>query len=805
MRIAVIIETFPSLSETFISNKVKQLSLRGHQLFVFCNKINEGLLKDLFSEHTNIKVISLSKKNIVPYILLHPLHVIESLRAEGNFRKNIFAKYRSHNINNFSPDIIYFGFSGVAIAYLNLLDDLKGKKVVSCRGTAENVNLLSNKERQENLRILFEKVNAIHCVSAALKKIISPYCRNSEKIFINNPSIDTSVFKRIAPYKEQTPFIILSVGRFIFQKGYLIGLMAIRKFKEHNTNFKWIIAGGGPQHEELVFHIHQMELQHNAVLAGNKNRQEVIELYNQASVFFLPSVTEGIANVALEAMSMELPVVSTRCGGMEEVIVHGKDGLLADVYDHEALAANLLLLYKDAELRILLGKSARRKVATQFDLTMQIDKFENIYYELSKKYPVKTETKIDTNRSEKKDIYKPPAGKSLRIGIVVPQFPSYTETFFINKIIGLCERGHEVIVFCNIYSRDSLLHKVYGFKNYTKLKVVKLDFSKLGGTFIDTIFFNPFLLFKSISVTRKNFKRTLYYNLCAYYLKKHYCDIYHFGYSALAITYLSILEKLPGKIIVSCLGTAENVKPLTEDGRIEKLNSLFNKVDKIHCVSYKMAETIKQYGANEKKIFVNHPGINTQLFSRQKPYALHQHMKILSVGRLVFQKGFLVGVMAIAELKKKFQNFTWTIIGEGPEQEQLLFYIHSLELTNYVKLVGKKTRSEIIEFYEENDIFFLPSVSEGLPNVALEAMSMELPVMCAASGGIDEVVINNSNGILSNNFDFITMAHELYTLCTNYEKRKKLGECARKTIEKNFDLKRYVDVYEKEYYNVIQT
>lgn len=724
---------------------------------------------------------------------------------DGDFRKNIFRNYRADNINKFFPDIIYFGFSGVAISYLNVLDDLKGKKVVSCRGTAENVNLLANKERQENLKILFDKVDAIHCVSAALKQTILPYCKHTEKIFINNPSIDTSIFQRTRTYGEQSPFIILSVGRFIFQKGYLIGLMAIKKFKEYTNDFKWIIAGGGPQNEELVFHIHQMGLTDNVLLAGNKSRQEIIELYNQASVFFLPSVTEGIANVALEAMNMELPVVSTRSGGMEEVIVHERDGLLADVYDHDALATNLLQLFNDADLRILLGKSGRKKVAEHFDLTMQIDRFEGVYYQLLNKYPVKTEVKIDNDQLEQKTVYKASAiEKKLRIGVVVPQFPSYTETFFINKIIGLCERGHEVKVFCNIYNRDSLLHKVYEFKHYTNLKIVKLDFNKFGSTFLDTIFFNPVLLFKSIKSDDKSFKRGLYYNLCAHYFKKHRCDIYHFGYSALAVAYLSILQKLPGKIIVSCLGTAENVKPLTEDGRIEKLNLLFNKVDKIHCVSYKMAETIKQYGAIEEKIFVNHPGINTQLFSRKKPHTMHQHLKILSVGRLVFQKGFLIGILAIAELKKRFKNFTWTIIGEGPEKEQLLFYIHALGLSSHVKLVGRKTRDEIVAFYEENDIFFLPSISEGLPNVALEAMCMEMPVVCAASGGIDEVVIHNSNGILCNNFDFDAMAQQLLELSMNYGKRKKLGECARKTIEKNFDLKRYIDAYEREYYKAIE-
>jgi len=807
LRIAIIIETFPSLSETFLSNKVKQLCLRGHKVYVFCNKVNGVLFNELFRNDGNISVISLYKRNIIPYLLGHPRSIVKSLKSGGNFRQNIFRNFRVSHINRVSPDIIHFGFSGVALSYLSDIDKLKGKKVVSCRGTAENVNLLVNKQRQVNLRKLFDKVDAIHCVSEALKRTVYSYCRQPNKFFVNNPAIDTEIFKRNVAYTTHSPFIILSVGRFIFQKGYLVGLLAIKKLKEYNSNFKWIIAGDGPQHDEMIFYIHQMNLKHHVVLVGNKNREEVIDLYKKACVFFLPSVTEGIANVVLEAMSMELPVVSSKCGGMEEVITHGENGLLSDVYDPESFAENLAELFENTELRIALGKAGRKKVSENFDLPKQIDKFESIYNQLLNNYPVNNKNTFHKDCEADKIIshtrYRKEE-KKLRIGVIVPQFPSYTETFFINQITGICERGHTVIVFCNVYIQDAQLKEAYHLQNYSNLKIVALDFNKLSDAFFTTIFANPFVLIRNLNFSKKKFLNNLYYDLCKLYFKKSKCDIYHFGYSGLAVSYLPVLRSLPGKIFVSCLGTAENIKPLTEQGRIEKLNILFNTVDKIHCVSEKMSKTVKEYGATCEKIFVNRPAIDINTFSRRKEYAEHKKINILSIGRLVFQKGFLMGILAIAELIKKFKNFQWTIIGDGPEKEQLLFHINALGLNDHVHLTGKKLRDEVIQFYEESDILLLPSVSEGIANVILEAMAMEVPVVSTISGGAEEVISTNVNGILVPNYDYQLMACELYSLCIDFKRRKQIGQEGRKTVESDFALERYIDVFEEEYLKLVE-
>ena len=153
----------------------------------------------------------------------------------------------------------------------------------------------------------------------------------------------------------------------------------MKELKEKGVEFEWLIVGDGPQAEEITYHINALELTENVVLLGKKSRNEILELYNKVDVFLLPSLYEGIANVSLEAMAMELPVVSTKSGGMEEVILHGENGLLCDIYSPADIAAKLQLIAYDFELRKQLGTNARQTVLNNFTLAKQVDVFEEQY------------------------------------------------------------------------------------------------------------------------------------------------------------------------------------------------------------------------------------------------------------------------------------------------------------------------------------------------------------------------------------------------------------------------------------------
>lgn len=381
MIIGIITITFPTLSETFISNKVSRLAQKGHKVIVFCDSVNTALFHSLFQGNKNVEAFAFTKAAIAKYAGLHPWVLLKG-NGNNDTRKTVSNKAKLHYINKYKPDIIHVEFSGLGTFLLPVLQKLSAKKIVSCRGSAEKVKLLVFEDRKENIKALFNEVDAIHCVSEDMKQTILPYCSEPSKIFINYPSIDERKFFRSNPPAKNNPLQILSVGRLTFQKGYLTGLLAIKKFKESFPDFRWIIAGDGPQREEIIFHIHQLGLENNVSLVGAKKSEEILALYNQVDILFLPSVYEGIANVVLEAMSMQLPVVATKSGGMQEVITPGINGLLADVYDAGSLANNLLLLANDSEKRISLGVNARQRILEQFTLEKQVAIFENVYHKL---------------------------------------------------------------------------------------------------------------------------------------------------------------------------------------------------------------------------------------------------------------------------------------------------------------------------------------------------------------------------------------------------------------------------------------
>ena len=379
MRILLVVDTFPSVSETFISTKAKQLSERGHKVIVFCVKRNKQLLHNLFGVRPDIKVVLLSMPRLILYLVSHPFVCFDAIFKEKDFRQCLLRKFRLNLIEAQKPDIIHFEFSGIGIDYLYEIERLTCKKTVSCRGSAEKVKLLIYGERKEKFIQLMQRVDAVHCVSRDMVNTIRPYCGQQEKIFVNVPSIDSNFFYRKKNKTNSAAKIILSVGRMTFQKGYTTALLAIKLLKESGIRFTWMIVGNGNKYEEIIFKLHQLRLENEVVLMGAKSREQVRSLMEQADIFFLPSVYEGIANVVLEAMAMELPVVATRSGGMAEVIDHETDGLLTEVYDYAAMANNLKRLCNDEVFCNYLGENARKKITAHFNIKTQITKFEKVY------------------------------------------------------------------------------------------------------------------------------------------------------------------------------------------------------------------------------------------------------------------------------------------------------------------------------------------------------------------------------------------------------------------------------------------
>jgi len=96
-------------------------------------------------------------------------------------------------------------------------------------------------------------------------------------------------------------------------------------------------------------------------------------------IFILPSISEGLPNVILEAMACSVPVIASRVGGIPEVIVNRENGLLVSPQNTRALTEAILTLTDDNGLRTQMGENARKRVQSHFSLNLQIRQFKNLY------------------------------------------------------------------------------------------------------------------------------------------------------------------------------------------------------------------------------------------------------------------------------------------------------------------------------------------------------------------------------------------------------------------------------------------
>jgi glycosyltransferase involved in cell wall biosynthesis len=171
---------------------------------------------------------------------------------------------------------------------------------------------------------------------------------------------------------------LLAVGQLKEKKGFSYLIEACQILRADGYEFSCEIVGEGPLRAELEAQVRDFSLEEAVTLRGALEHHEVIAAYREAAIFVLPCITaadgdrDGIPNVILEAMAMELPVVSTRHSGIPEAVADGETGLLVTPRDAAALAAALAGLMSDAERRRRLGREGRHRVVEAFDVETNV-------------------------------------------------------------------------------------------------------------------------------------------------------------------------------------------------------------------------------------------------------------------------------------------------------------------------------------------------------------------------------------------------------------------------------------------------
>ncbi len=191
--------------------------------------------------------------------------------------------------------------------------------------------------------------------------------------------VDTRLFIP-APYNKANTGKIIFVGRLDFMKGVHVLLKAFRKLKEEGLQAHLDIFGDGPERDKLIRMAGDLSVNDSVSFCGEV--KEVVRCLQESTIFVLPSLSEGLSNVILEAMSCGLSVVATRAGGTTDIIKDGVNGLLVDPENSDQLFDAMKKLLNNHDLAEKLGAEARRTAESRFSINTTVDAYVTLYHEL---------------------------------------------------------------------------------------------------------------------------------------------------------------------------------------------------------------------------------------------------------------------------------------------------------------------------------------------------------------------------------------------------------------------------------------
>jgi len=175
------------------------------------------------------------------------------------------------------------------------------------------------------------------------------------------------------------------------------------------------------------------------------------------------------------------------------------------------------------------------------------------------------------------------------------------------------------------------------------------------------------------------------------------------------------------------------------------LKLFYHKADLIIANSKKTRDDLKLFSGT--KVISIYPSSYKKNKLKKKKIIRNKKKIILSIGRLSKEKGFDILIRSIPYIN--YDNFIVKIVGDGPEKENLIKLSRKLGLNKKIIFLGHKKENRISNYYSESDLFINPSYFEGFPNVVVEALSFNLPVICSDSyGGIKEILLDNKGGYL---------------------------------------------------------
>jgi colanic acid/amylovoran biosynthesis glycosyltransferase len=213
-------------------------------------------------------------------------------------------------------------------------------------------------------------------ISEYNRRFIVEHCgpESGDKVRVIRCGVDTETFGSASSMARRVGFRLLCIGTFYSVKGHRFLLEACAELQRAGVSFECHLVGDGPDRSELEGLAQRLGLEHQVVFRGSLARKDVAREIASADVLAVPSILtpegrrEGIPVVCMEAMAGGTPVVASALSGIPEIIQDGVNGILVPPGDSAALAAALVRLHEDPELKERLARAGRATASEVCDI-----------------------------------------------------------------------------------------------------------------------------------------------------------------------------------------------------------------------------------------------------------------------------------------------------------------------------------------------------------------------------------------------------------------------------------------------------
>ena len=406
----------------------------------------------------------------------------------------------------------------------------------------------------------------------------------------------------------------------------------------------------------------------------------------------------------------------------------------------------------------------------------------------------------------------------MRVLLVVPAFPQLSESFIVNKFVGLLERGYDIHVVSDRsepaeWNRFSQLRRLPQLRKRVHtswphrprwlaafLLPVLLVWCFMRRPFISARYLMQGWFLFGIKVVR------------SFYLDSEiiccHPDLIHFEFGTSAVGRMYLRDLLGCKIVASFRGHDMNFVGLDDPHYFDEV---WNHVDGIHCLGADLLKRAKLRGCPSYVLSrLIPPAINTGFFKVAKRMPLmvgtpERPLRLLSVGRLHWNKGYEYALQAVASIRKRGITLEYRIVGGGEYLEAIEYCRYQLGLTDCISLLGAMPPEEVRKQMEWADTVVHAAVAEGFSNAVIEAQAMELPVVCTDAGGLAENVDNGITGYVVPRRNAAALADKIFVLALDPELRKRMGLAGRQRAESHFRLADQITAFEELYSQVMSS